>query len=372
MRRRDLLAGGAVGGILHMLPGWARAEGGRLLQMTTPQDLATPAEAFDRLITPTDRFFIRSHFGAPSADATRKLRVVGDKQTLELSADDLKAFQQHTHVAVLQCAGNGRSLQSPRVPGLQWVHGAMGQAEWSGVLLADLLKKAGVPASAQYVKIQGYDLPPKPLVPAYVRSIPLPRALDLSTLVATHMNGEPLLHAHGAPFRLVVPGWAGNHWMKWLKLIEPQAQEAEGFYQQTGYRLPKKPVAPGTAVKPADTAMATTFPLKSVIARPAEGAIVAPGPHEVVGIAFSGEAAIAKVEVSLDAGKSWLQARLEGEPGVGRWQVFKVPYNAQPGELRAIARATDAKGEVQPEKAVWNPSGYFWNGWHAVSFRVAA
>ena len=89
------------------------------------------------------------------------------------------------------------------------------------------------------MKIAGADLPPKPTVPAYVRSLPLARALDASTLVATHMNGKPLPQAHGAPFRLVVPGWSGNHWMKWLKLIEPQPQEAEGFYQRTGYRMPK-------------------------------------------------------------------------------------------------------------------------------------
>jgi DMSO/TMAO reductase YedYZ molybdopterin-dependent catalytic subunit len=371
MRRRELILGGAVGALAPLLPRGARAEG-VLQQLDTPQDLATPLEAYDSLLTPVERFFVRSHFGAPSADPARKLRVVGSKATLELSADDLAKMPQQAHVAVLQCSGNGRSLHSPRVPGLQWVHGAMGQAEWRGVRLADLLDKAGVAAGMLHIKVQGYDLPPKPSVPAYVRSVPLERAMDATTLVATHMNGKPLTHAHGAPFRLVVPGWSGNHWMKWLKLLQPSAQEAEGFYQRTAYRMPKQPVAPGAAVKPEDTVPATAIPVKSVIARPGEGGEVKAGRAEVVGVAFSGEAPLAKVEVSFDGGQSWVLARLEGQAGVGRWQVFRVGFDAGPGQGRAMARATDAKGNAQPQNAVWNPSGYFWNGWHSVSFKVIA
>ena len=367
MRRRELLFGGAVG---LLLPRMADAAGNILRHLTTPQDFAPGAEAFDRLLTPNDQFFIRSHFGAPAYDPKRRLTVKGSKATLDLGAADLLKLRQHTHVAVLQCAGNGRSLQAPRVPGLQWAHGAMGQAEWRGVLLRDLLEQAGVPADAAHVKILGADLPPKPSVPAFARSLPLAKAMDPGTLVATHMNGKPLPQSHGAPFRLVVPGWSGNHWMKWLKLIEPQPNEAEGFYQRAGYRLPKTPVKPGTAVKPEDTNPATTVPLKSVIGRPGDNGTVKAGKAEIVGVAFSGEAAVAKVEVSLDGGGTWQAAKLEGEPGVGRWQVFRLPFQARVGDLKAVARATDANGVQQPQQAVWNPSGYFWNGWHAVSFKV--
>ena len=370
MRRRDLLASGALGLIGGLLPRKAGAEGGLAVQMTTPQDLASTLDDYTSVLTPTEHFFVRSHFGAPAFKPERKLRIAGKKQTLELSARDLLAMPQATQVAVLQCAGNGRSLQAPRVPGLQWIHGAMGQAEWRGVRLKDLLEKVGVAADHQHVKMQGADLPPKPAVPAYVRSIPLAKAMDPATLVATHMNGKPLPQAHGAPFRLIVPGWSGNHWMKWLRHVQPQAAEAEGFYQATGYRVPKGPTRPGEAVKPEGTTPATTFPIKSVIARPGEGGVVKPGRAEIVGVAFSGEAAIAKVEVSLDGGKSWQPAQLEGEPGVGRWQVFKLAFQAKPGELRAVARALVVKGVAQPESAAWNPSGYFWNGWHAVSFKV--
>jgi hypothetical protein len=289
---------------------------------------------------------------------------------VELTARELDAMPQTSVTAVLQCAGNGRSLHAPRVPGLQWVHGGMGQAEWRGVKLSALLEKAGVPADAQHVKTLGADLPPKPSVPTYARSIPLAKALEAGVIVATHMNGQPLPAAHGGPFRLVVPGWSGNHWMKWLRLLQPQANEADGFYQQTGYRMPKSPVAPGTAVKPADTAPATIIPIKSVIARPGDGGALKPGKAEVVGVAFSGAAGIAKVEVSTDGGKSWQAAKLEGDAGAGRWQVFRLPFDAKPGALTAVARATDLAGNAQPEKAVWNPSGYFWNGWHSVSAQV--
>jgi hypothetical protein len=115
----------------------------------------------------------------------------------------------------------------------------------------------------------------------------------------------------------------------------------------------------------------TVFPVKSVIARPAAGDHRPRGPQEVAGVAFSGAAAIARVEVSLDGGAHWNAATLEGEPGAGRWQVFRYRFDAAPGRVRACARATDARGNVQPEHAAWNPSGYHWNAWHVVEWEVA-
>jgi sulfite oxidase len=340
---------------------------------TEPQQLATPTALFDRLITPTPSFFVRSHFGPPALDPERKLVVDGLVDgKLSLSVAELKkAFPEVTVTAVLQCAGNGRSLHAPRVPGVQWVHGAMGQATFTGVRLRDVLKKAGLSKDAAHIHVQGADAPPKPTVPAFLRSLPLARALDPTTLLAYRMNGEDLALAHGAPLRLVVPGWAGDHWVKWLGRLSAQKDEAGGFYMATAYRMPKDPVEPGATVPPENMRPATTFPVKSIIASPAEGARVPRGPQRIQGIAFSGEAPIAKVEVSLDGGKTWQRATLEGERGVGRWNVFRCDIpKADPGPLRALARATDAKGNVQPERAVWNPSGYFWNAWHAVSWEV--
>jgi sulfite oxidase len=338
----------------------------------SPQNLATPLEYFDRAITPTPVFFVRSHFGPPSLDRARKLSIDGLVQTpLSLSVDDLRAFPEVTITAVLQCAGNGRGLIEPRVPGVQWTHGAMGQATWTGVRLRDVLAKAGVLPEGLHVQLAGADLPPKPAVPAFVRSVPLSRALDPSTILAYRMNGEPLTHAHGAPLRLVVPGWAGDHWMKWLVQIRVQKEEAEGFYMRTAYKFPIGPVTPGAAVPPDQMRSMTTFPVRSIIAKPADASNAPVGAQEIVGVAFSGEAPIAMVEISLDAGKTWRAAALEGEGGVGRWQVFRFRFTQKvPARLSALVRATDKRGSKQPQNAVWNPSGYHWNAWHSVTWEV--
>ena len=376
IRRREFLETGALAAIGAVLPGPSRVLAATepahdlLVRSLLPENLETPIAWFDRLVIPNDVFFVRSHFGVPRVDAVRSLRVEGARP-LDLSPSELEAMPQTTVVAVLQCAGNGRSLIEPRVPGVQWGHGAMGQASWTGVRLRDLLDRAGVSGEAKHVQLEGGDAPPKPTTPVFHRSIPLDRAMDGATLVALKMNGERLSHAHGAPFRLVVPGWAGDHWMKWLRTIRPQAAEAAGFYMQTGYKLPKMPVEPGTAVKPEDMATLTTFPVKSLIARPADGGKAPRGTQEVAGVAFSGVAPISKVEVSTDGGATWQSASLEGDPGIGRWQVFRYRFKASPGSAQAMARATDAKGNTQPEKPSWNPSGYFWNAWHRVRWTVA-
>jgi DMSO/TMAO reductase YedYZ molybdopterin-dependent catalytic subunit len=373
------LTGALTGAASLLLPPGARraarAEGGGGLLMLSdaPQNFATPLEYFDRPITPNSVFFVRSHFGPPALDPKRKLSVAGGKAPLELAPPDLRRFKEYTLTAVLECAGNSRSFHRPRVPGVQWTHGAMGQAEWTGVRLADLLEKAGLPPGAAWVHLAGADLPPGPRVPRFLRSIPVARALDPGTLVAYRMNGEPLSLAHGAPLRLVVPGWAGDHWVKWLTAIRVESAEAEGFYSATAYRLPKAPVAPGSAVKKEDLTPVTWLALRSVIGRPAEGEVVAPGARDVVGVAFSGDAAIARVEVSLDGGARFEEAALEGAAGAGRWVVFRRRFTAERGAAyRAVARAFDAAGREQPKDAAWNPSGYLWNGWHEVAFRGAS
>jgi len=159
--------------------------------------------------------------------------------------------------------------------------------------------------------------------------------------------------------------------MKWLASVTAQREEAKDFYMQTAYRVPRTPVSPGAAVLPEDTLPVTTFPVKSIIARPAEGSRQPRGGQEVVGVAFSGEAPIRRVEVSLDEGRTWRKAELEGTPGTGRWQVFRFHFDSPAGRARAMARASDVRGNVQPDHAAWNPSGYFWNAWHSVEWEVS-
>lgn len=382
--RREFLQTGGLA-LLGLLSGAGRAgatgatarsvpdEAPHALEVFTlrPENLATPVGWFDRQVTPNDVFFVRSHFGAPARVRDGRLRLEGlVTKPLDLSVADLESMPQATVTAVAQCAGNGRALMEPPVPGVQWVHGAMGQAVWSGVRLHDLLQRAEVKEGGAHIALRGADRTPKPGVPEFARSIPLQRAADPSTLVALRMNGAPLPHAHGAPMRLVVPGWTANHWVKWLQAITVQAEEAGGFYMQTAYRFPRTPGAPGAPIDPKETAPLAAFPVKSVIARPQAGERLARGVQEVAGVAFSGDAAIARVEVSVDGGTTWRHAALEGEAGAGRWQVFRFRFDAAPGRARAVVRATDARGARQPEHPIWNPSGYLWNAWHAVEWEV--
>ncbi|MDJ0848504.1 MAG: sulfite oxidase [Myxococcota bacterium] len=365
-RRSFLLAAG--GGVLAL---GRRASGASLLERgASPQQLETPLETFDRLHTPNDLFFVRSHFGPPALRPDRALRITGLVGTsLSLTPDELRAMPSTTVTAVVICAGAGRSLYEPRVPGVQWGHGAMGQAEWRGVRLADLLGKAGVAEEARQVGLRGADLPPLPTTPPFYRSLPIARALDPTTLVAYEMNGEPIPLSHGGPLRLVVPGWAADNWTKWLAELDLRKDEAPGFYMQKAYRVPDPPVAPGEPA--ARTHPAHEFPVKSVIARPADGARVARGRNEVVGVALSGFGGIERVEVSADDGATWTAAKLEGEPSLGRWQVFRASLDlTERGAAAVLARATDAAGNVQPRTPTWNPGGYFWNGWHRVSLEV--
>jgi sulfite oxidase len=337
-----------------------------------PQQLQTPLEALDALLTPTERFFVRSHFGAPLLDRGRPLSIGGRvTRPLTLTPSDLRRWPQRTVTAVLQCAGNGRRLFTPTMPGVAWEHGAMGQAAWTGVPLSALLERAGLEAGAAHVHLFGADRPPKPQLPAFIRSLPLEKAMHPDTLVALEMNGARLPLEHGAPLRLVVPGWAGDHWLKWLTRVEVAAEEHAGFFVQKAYRIPPSPVTPGAKVPPEQMEPVTVMPVKSVITAPREGGRAKAGPLEVRGVAFSGDAAIARVEVSVDGGARWQDARLQGEKGPGRWQLFSLVVDATPGAMTAVARATDELGRVQPEAAVWNPSGYFWNACHRVAWSVS-
>jgi DMSO/TMAO reductase YedYZ molybdopterin-dependent catalytic subunit len=284
----------------------------------------------DRQITPADVFFERSHHGVPMTCAPLTL----DGRILELAR-----FPEVSVTAVLQCAGNGRALFEPRVDGLPWTFGGIGQATWTGIRLADVI--AG--RSASHVWFAGAD-------DKYRCSLPIKRALHPSTLLATRMNGAPLRREHGAPMRLVVPGWSGNSWMKWVTRITL----ADAPYVDGAYEIEGEPLG--------------AFPVKSLIAAPADGATLAAGPQEIVGVAFSGAHAIARVDVAID--DTWHTATTDGESAPGRWTVFRLPFDAEPGRHRVVARATDTSATTQPERALWNAGGYHHNAMHSLVISV--
>lgn len=352
--------------------------GPQTVRVMRPYDAETPVREFTSFLTPNHRFFVRSHFGPPApeliAEDNWRLRVGGlIEHPLEFTLKDLKQFERVTVTAVVQCSGNGRAFHRPKVPGVQWEKGAVGNAQWTGVRLRDVLAKAGVRLAAKHVQFQGADRPVVSSVPLFTRSIPLEKAVHPDTLLAYDMNGRPLPLLHGAPLRAITPGWMADSCTKWLTDITVQADEARGYYMQTAYRVPVTAIQansglPGTSMVPVEAMV-----VKSLIASPAEGAEVRQGPVTIQGVAWSGETDVSIVELSFDEGKTWERARLVGEDeryAWRQWQFLWKPNAA--GAVTILCRATDVSGQVQPQESPWNPSGFLWNGWDRVNVTVQA
>ena len=371
MSRRGFLlaaAGAAVAGALPV-PMPRR----RLLQMNGyPIDAETPLDLLTTYITPNDLFFVRHHWSPVFPDpASWTLKVDGEvERSLALTLADLKKMPQTSATCVLQCAGNGRALHRPIVPGVQWKYGAVGNAKWTGVRVRDVLDRAGLKAGAQHLHAFGTDAPPEK-VPPFHRSVELEKVLQ-DGLVALTMNGRPLPQLHGGPARLVVPGWAGDHWMKWLDRLSPQPAPQTGFYMDVAYRYPKAPGEPGVPVKPDAMNPVTELFVKSNITT-APAAARAGRPTTISGIAFSGAPDIAKVEVTDDGGATWAEASLGKDHDLYAWRLWSFEYTPKsPGRVTLLARATDSRGSVQPKDAVWNQSGYLYNAWPSAQIAVSA
>jgi DMSO/TMAO reductase YedYZ molybdopterin-dependent catalytic subunit len=266
-----------------------------------------------------------------------------------------------TVTVTLECAGNGRAFFDPPVAGIQWQKGAVGTARWTGVRMADILKRAGVRDTARVVTMNGADRP-LGTMPDFVRQVPIAKALDADTLIAYEMNGQPIAPVHGFPLRAIVPGWEGAYAVKWLTTLTVLDTEFDGFWVATGYRYPVKRVSPGATVAPQDLAPLTGLVIKSLITTPLEGATLPRGPVAVAGFAWAGEDDVAKVEISVDRGITWQPATLTGERARYTWRRFEFSFTPERSESSLImSRATDSRGRVQPAVANWNPSGYLWN-----------
>jgi sulfite oxidase len=349
-------------------------EDGMILRSFRFIDLETPVEDFNTWLTPVPHFFVRNHMHEPSTlDAHDwRLTIGGEvEKPLTLSLADLSKFDSHSVVNTLECAGNGRSLHRPQVPGIQWGKGAVGTSRFSGPRLSDVLRRAGVKPTGKHVMFRGLDEVPGK-VPPFIRSIPIEKALDADTLIATHMNGSALTKHHGFPARALVPGWIGAASCKWLTEIKVLETEFVGNFMSPGYRLPNQPVKPGDAVKPEDTHPVTALTVKSVIAGPTDGASVRAGKVVVHGAAWAGEADIAKLEISTDAGVTWNPAKLGHEQAHYAWRLWSYDWKVgKSGDYTILSRATDTQGRTQPSTAVWNPSGYLYNAIEQVSVHVS-
>jgi DMSO/TMAO reductase YedYZ molybdopterin-dependent catalytic subunit len=395
-RRQALrvLGGGAALVASGRVPAWAQSSdpilAGRplvrypqktelILLTSRPPQLETPMTWFDRAITPNEAFFVRYHvFPIPTQVdlATWRLRVGGHvDRPLELSMDELKTkFPAASVTAVNQCSGNSRGRSSPRVLGGQWGDGAMGNAEWVGCRLKDVLAAAGVRQGAAEVAFDGLDKPAFPSVPDFVKSLALARVLDdPNVIVAYQMNGAPLPMLNGFPARLVVPGWYATYWVKNLSDITVVDKPFEQYWMKPAYRIPDNPcgcLEPGTA--PKATVPINRMNVRSFLVSPAPGARLAVGrPVTLKGIAFDGGYGIREVEISDDGGSTWRRVSLGRDLGpyaFREWSAAWTPPHA--GAARVMVRAFNRIGESQGTEPLWNPSGYLRNVIESVEYSV--
>jgi DMSO/TMAO reductase YedYZ molybdopterin-dependent catalytic subunit len=348
-----------------------------IVRSVRPEDLETPVSLLNTWITPNELFYVRHHTNAarPDAQAAKewKVEVGGEvERPATITLDELKRLPKATITVTLECAGNGRAFYDPPVPGIQWEKGAVGTARFTGVRLADVLKKVGVKASGKYVAANGAEKPVGTM-PKFIRNVPMAKALHADTILAYEMNGQPIPVLHGFPLRLIVPGWEGAYSVKWLTHIQVIDKEHDGFFVKTAYRYPNKRVAPGASVPAENMVPLTGLVVKSFINAPSEGGNFKPGKIRVAGFAWAGESFITKVDVSMDNGSTWTPARLGKERERYAWQSFEHEFDiTQPGSYLLMARATDDKGNMQPVAPQWNPSGYLWNVIDKVRINVEA
>lgn len=364
-----LVPGAALAALTDGIPVARR----RLLQRNGyALDAETPLDALTTYLTPNDLFFVRHHWTPQySGHKGWTLTVDGEvERPLRLTAQDLRRLPRTTVTCVLQCAGNGRGLFQPSIPGVQWKYGAVGNARWGGVRLRDLLDQAGLKPAARHLHAFGSDRPPV-RVPPFHRSVEIEKILA-DAIVADEMNGEPLPALHGGPARLIVPGWAGEHWMKWLERLSVQSEPQKGFYMDTAYRYPKEIGPPGVVIPASDMRPVTELVVKSnVTEAPARARV---GSALVLrGFAFSGAPDIARVDITEDEGQTWQPAELDPQHDPWAWRLWSFRWSpSAPGRRTLYVRATDSRGAVQPREAPWNPSGYLHNGWHSAVIEVDA
>jgi sulfite oxidase len=338
----------------------------------------SPAGLAEASLTATDAFYVRGHGPVPELDPdTWRLRVHGlVERELDLSLTTLReAFSEHGVTATLQCAGNRRAglIAIRDIPGeAPWGPGATGTATWTGIRLADVLALAVPRGDAAHVGFEGADTSPEatPEQP-FGGSIPLDKASRPEVLLAWGMNGEPLAPVHGAPLRVVVPGYIGARSIKWLERIEVRATPWPGYFQNVAYRLLPEDESPG----PGHGMPLGIVALNSDVLSPSDGAVVPTGPVEVRGYAFAGgERYVARVDVSLDGGRTWSRAELLDDMGRWAWRHWRVTLDLPPGEHVITVRAWDSSAATQPEDeaSMWNPKGYVNNARPHVRIRAEA
>ncbi|MEO7793926.1 MAG: sulfite oxidase [Thermoanaerobaculia bacterium] len=350
-----------------------------LVRQESPFNGGPPPEAMrDDFVTPSGLFFVRNHGAVPVVDpAAFRLEVKGDvARPLALSLADLAGFPRHEVTATLQCAGNRRSELAAAKPiphELPWENEAVSNAHWAGVRLADLLRAAEPTAAARHAAFCGLDDAERHGKRFHFGgSIPLDKAMQPEVLLATEMNGEPLLPVHGFPLRVVVPGWIGARSVKWLHKIRLQATPSDNYFQSVAYRLFPADIGPENVVWE-EGMMLGEQAVNSLVTSPQGGASLAAGIVRVEGIALAGGGRrVERVEISVDGGRSWTAARLGAQEATWAWRFWECAVELSAGDHEIVARAWDSAAQTQPPvvEQVWNFKGYMNNAWSRVAVSV--
>ncbi len=345
-------------------------ESGLVVHRAHPLNCETSIPALvGGVVMPNASFYLRNHFHIPNLDPENYRLTVGGlvERPLSLSLRELRAMRSHSLAVTLECAGNGRTLFDPPVEGEKWDLGAVSTAEWTGVPLVELLERAGVRTDAREVLFRGADggiVDGRPEPIRFERSLRLDDTHLADALLAYAMNGEPLPIQHGHPLRLVVPAWYAVTSVKWLTEIELIDRQFSGFFQADRYLYQWN--REGTSV----SEPVTLQRVRSLITEPSSDQQVQRGERVIRGVAWSGAAAIARVEVSVGEG-GWREARLVGAPQRGSWRWWElITRFDEPGVFSVRARATDVAGHTQPDRAEWNRLGYGNNSIQRVRIRV--
>lgn len=316
------------------------------------------------MLPPTDAFYVRGLGEVPEVDPdARRLRIHGAvERELELSLSTLReVFAEREVTATLHCAGNRRAgLMAVRdIPGeAPWGPGATGAATWSGIAFADVLTLAKPLPGVKHIGFVGADIftEARP-AQRFGGSVPLAKAVRPEVILAWTMSGEPLAPVHGAPVRVVVPGYIGARSVKWLEEIAVRSTPWAGYFQDAVYRLLREDQSPAPGIGMPLGLVALNFDVVS----PADGARVAPGPLDIHGYDFAGgERSVSRVDVSLDRGVTWEPAELLDDLGPWAWRHRRIEVHLHQGEHQIIVRAWDTSAATQPldEAALRNPKGY--------------
>ena len=337
-----------------------------------------PSRLIEQYLTPQSLLYVRSHGAIPHLGGNHAIRFGGDGlRDAALTLAELKAgFPHRSIVAAMQCAGNRRAdLQAVgKTNGDPWDVGAIGNVEWTGVSLADVLRDLGIGDRRKgYIVCKAADVDEvEGEAHAYEISITLRRVMEGDVLISWAIGGEPLSPAHGAPMRLVVPGYAGVRSAKWLTRIELRDEPSAAPIQARDYKL-FPPDEDGRDVDWSRGLVIEAMPVNSAICVPRNGDTVDAGALTVIGYALAYGRRVARVDVSIDGGRYWAGARfIDVGAAPDAWQRWQYDVDVAPGRYEMVVRAIDDAGQSQPERArdVWNFAGYLSTAWHRINVEV--